>query len=211
MIRETTDPTTIRTGAPASAKRKEFLRTMTLVPVFTVLMIISAKIAVAGAPIPITLQLPMVILTGLLLGPWRGAAAQGLYLLMGLIGLPVFTSGGGISYIFQPTFGFLLGFPVCAICAGVFSGLLDGAGKSPLINYAGIALSSVASIFVSYVFGGGYLFLFSHLFGTGVMENLSLRDVLLITVLPFIWKDLIMMLPVALIAGRLRKLRALAR
>ncbi len=211
MIREATDPTTIKTGASASAKRKEFLRTMTLVPVFTVLMIISARIAVAGAPIPITLQLPMVILTGLLLGPWKGAAAQGLYLLMGLIGLPVFSSGGGISYIFQPTFGFLLGFPVCAFCAGMFSGLLDSAKSSTLINYAGIALSSVASILVCYIFGGGYLFLFSHLFGAGVMEKLSLSEVLVISVLPFIWKDLLMMLPVALIAGRMRKLRALAR
>lgn len=184
---------------------------MTLVPIFTVLMIVSSKIAVTGAPIPITLQLPMVILTGLLIGPWRGAAAQGLYLLMGLIGLPVFTSGGGISYIFQPTFGFLLGFPVCAFCAGILSGLLFEKKRSVPILYAGIALSSVASILVCYLFGGGYLFLFSHLFGAGVMEKLSLREVIMISVLPFIWKDLLMMLPVALIAGRMRKLRALAR
>lgn len=211
MIREVTDPTTIKTGASASEKRREFLRTMTLVPIFTVLMIISARIAVAGAPIPITLQLPMVILTGLLLGPWKGAAAQGLYLVMGLIGLPVFSAGGGLSYIFQPTFGFLLGFPVCAFCAGIFSGLLDGAKRSVFITYTGITLSSVASILVCYIFGGGYFFLFSHLFGAGVMEKLSLSEVLVISVLPFIWKDLLMMLPVALIAGRLRKLRALAR
>ncbi len=211
MIREATDPTTIRTGASASAKRKEFLRTMTLVPIFTVLMIVSSKIAVTGAPIPITLQLPMVILTGLLIGPWRGAAAQGLYLLMGLIGLPVFTSGGGISYIFQPTFGFLLGFPVCAFCAGILSGLLFEKKRSVPILYAGIALSSVASILVCYIFGAGYLFLFSHYFGSGVMDKLSLGKVLAISVLPFIWKDLLMMLPVALIAGRLRKIRALAR
>lgn len=211
MIPDVKDTRTVPAGQISYSRRKEFLRTITLVPVFTVLMIVSSKIAVAGAPIPITLQLPMVILTGLLIGPWRGAAAQGLYLIMGLIGLPVFTSGGGISYIFQPTFGFLLGFPVCAFCVGFLSGLIFEKKRSAPFVYSGIALSSVASILVCYVFGAGYLFLFSHYFGSGVMEKLSLSKVLAISVLPFIWKDLLMMLPVALIAGRLRKIRALAR
>lgn len=211
MINEMHSPTTAKSGKTFAAKRKEFLRTMTQVPLFAVLMVISAKIAVAGAPIPITLQLPMAILTGLLLGPWKGAAAQGLYLLIGLIGFPVFSSGGGISYIFQPSFGFLLGFPISAFCAGMFSGFLDGEKKSAFITYAGIVLSSIAAILVCYLIGAGYLFTFSHLFGAGVMEKLSLREVLVISVLPFIGKDLLMMLPVAFIASRLRTLRALAR
>ncbi len=190
-------------------KRKEYLRTMTQVPIFAVLMVISARIGISGAPIPVTLQLPMAILTGLLIGPWKGVMAQGLYLLMGLIGLPVFSSGGGISYIFMPSFGFLLGFPVSAFCAGLFSRLMTGKSKSSAGVYAALVLSSIAAICACYLTGAGYMYLFGSFFSGEAVRRMTLREVMAAAVLPFLWKDLIMMLPVAFIAGRLRKLRVL--
>lgn len=56
-----------------------------------------------------SLQFLFTALAGILLGPGWGLLSQALYLLLGLLGLPVFTGGGGISYVLHPTFGFLLG------------------------------------------------------------------------------------------------------
>ena len=57
----------------------------------------------------ITLQCFFTAMAGLLLGARLGALSQALYVGLGLVGLPIFAAGGGFSYVFNPTFGFLLG------------------------------------------------------------------------------------------------------
>ena len=57
----------------------------------------------------VTLQFFFTAMAGCLLPPLWSAASQGVYVLLGLVGLPIFTMGGGFSYVLQPTFGFLLG------------------------------------------------------------------------------------------------------
>lgn len=66
----------------------------------------------------ISAQLPAVWLTGALLGPRRGGLAVALYLALGLGGLPIFTNGGGFSYVGQPTFGYLAAFLPAVIVVG---------------------------------------------------------------------------------------------
>lgn len=85
-------------------------RDLVLFALFTALIAIGAFIRIPVPFCPFTLQLLFTTLAGLLLGSRRGAASVAVYVFLGLIGLPVFTSGGGPSYIFQPTFGYLLGF-----------------------------------------------------------------------------------------------------
>jgi biotin transporter BioY len=55
---------------------------------------------------------------GALLGSKRGALSQVTYLLFGLAGLPWFARGGGLAYIFSPTFGYLIGFVLAAFFVG---------------------------------------------------------------------------------------------
>ncbi len=74
---------------------------------------------VPGGPVPVTMQNLFVVMSGMLLGPRAGATSQAVYLLMGLMGLPVFSGGGGPGYVMSPTFGYLLGF----IAASAVSGL----------------------------------------------------------------------------------------
>ena len=57
----------------------------------------------------ITLQFFFTAMAGLLLGAKLGALSQLLYVVLGLVGVPIFAAGGGFGYIFNPTFGFLLG------------------------------------------------------------------------------------------------------
>ena len=85
---------------------------LTLCALFTALISIGAQFSL---PLPLdmrlTLQMPVVLLCGIVLGAKRAVVSTAAYLISGLIGLPVFTNfSGGISYIARPTFGFIIAF-----------------------------------------------------------------------------------------------------
>lgn len=81
-----------------------------LCAMFAALLTVGGFLRIPLPGVPLTLQSFFVFLAGLLLGKRRGAMACGVYLLVGLFGAPVFAQGGGIGYLLQPTFGYLLGF-----------------------------------------------------------------------------------------------------
>ncbi len=96
------------------------LRMMLLSALFAALTAIGAFIRLPAGPTSITLQFLFSALAGILLGVKWGTVSQLLYVGLGLLGLPVFTMGGGISYLLQPSFGFLLGLiPSTAVIAGL--------------------------------------------------------------------------------------------
>ena len=78
------------------------------------------KITIPVQPFPMhfTLQWFFVLMAGFLLGSRVAAASVGTYLLIGLLGVPVFAAGGGPAYLLRPTFGFLLGFLLAAWVIG---------------------------------------------------------------------------------------------
>ncbi|MCU1537412.1 MAG: biotin operon repressor [Humibacillus sp.] len=94
-----------------------------LVAVFTALLVAAAivpGIPVGAVGVPITLQTLAVMLTGLVLGPVRAAAAVALYLLVGFVGLPVFSRGAsGLQVLAGPTAGYLVSFLVAALVLGL--------------------------------------------------------------------------------------------
>ena len=94
------------------------LKRMIFTSLLTALMIIGAYIRIPLGPVPIVLTNMFVVLAGLLLGPFWGIAGAGLYLLLGLIGLPVFSGGGGPAYFAGPTGGYLIGYAAAAFAAG---------------------------------------------------------------------------------------------
>lgn len=96
------------------------------IAVFTALITIGGLISVPipFSPVEISLQTVFVIAAGLLLGGRDGALAVLVYVTMGLFGLPVFTRGGGPQYVFMPSFGYLIGFPIGAFTAGAICGKL---------------------------------------------------------------------------------------
>ena len=102
------------------------LRMSVFSALFSALIIVGAYLKIPVGPVPIVLANFFVLLAGVLLGPKWGAASVGLYLLLGVVGLPVFAGGGGIAYLTGPTGGFLIGYLPAAFLAGVISG-----GKIP--------------------------------------------------------------------------------
>lgn len=93
-----------------------------LIAVFAALVAGSALVAaipVAGMGVPITVQTLAVMLTGLALGPGRAFAAVGLYVFLGLAGLPVFSGGrSGFGVLAGPSAGYIIGFVFAATAAG---------------------------------------------------------------------------------------------
>lgn len=86
---------------------------------FVVFMVVSAQITIPIPYVPLTFQTVTAVLAGLLLGPRWGGVSVAVYILMGLLGLPVFAGwSGGIAYVVQLTFGYLLGFILAAIITG---------------------------------------------------------------------------------------------
>jgi biotin transport system substrate-specific component len=97
-------------------------RRAVLVALFAVFTAVGAFVRIPLPGVPFTLQVPAVLLAGVALGPWLGAASQLTYVALGLLGLPVFASGGGPGYVLTPTFGFLVGFVAAAFVVGLVVG-----------------------------------------------------------------------------------------
>ncbi len=89
---------------------------------FSLLTVAGAQIAIPVKPVPFSLQTMMVVLAGAFLGAKNGAYSQLLYLFLGSIGLPVFANGAlGVAYLFGPTGGYLLAFPIGAFVVGALA------------------------------------------------------------------------------------------
>jgi len=93
-----------------------------LIAVFAALVAGAALVpglALNGFGVPITFQTLAVMLTGLVLGPGRGLAAVGLYTLLGLAGLPIFSQGrSGLGILAGPSAGYIIAFPIAAGVVG---------------------------------------------------------------------------------------------
>lgn len=95
------------------------------VALFALLTAVGAYVAVplGITPVPMTLQTLFVLLAGALLGPVAGATSQLLYLGLGAVGAPVFAMGaGGLPWVFGPTGGYLMAFPMAAALVGWIAG-----------------------------------------------------------------------------------------
>lgn len=141
----------------------------------------------------ITLQFLFTAMAGVLLGPGCGALSQGVYVALGLMGLPIFTTGGGFGYVLQPTFGFLLGLIPAAII-----GAISGKSTAPLR----IALACAAGLAALYAVGVPYMALILN----GYMgKNMSLSALLWAGMIPFLPGDAIKIAVTALLCPLLRK------
>ncbi|MFV8830162.1 biotin transporter BioY [Alkalihalobacterium sp. APHAB7] len=128
---------------------------LVMVPLFVALMAIGANVTsflVIGG-VPITLQAIFAIMAGALLGSKLGAIAMTVYMLVGLVGAPVFAQfKGGLSTLVSPTFGFILTFILMAYVTGkIIEKASDASLKTFLIAcYTGLA--------ITYILGTNYMY-----------------------------------------------------
>ncbi len=129
-------------------------RDMTLIAMFAALTAIGAQLSLPTDPVPFTLQILFCMYSGILLGSKKGAMSQILYVILGLVGLPIFAGfKGGLQMVVSPTFGYLLGFIVCSYVIGLITERLKE------VNLLKLSLATVTGLFVVYLIGVPYLYL----------------------------------------------------
>lgn len=169
-------------------------QTLVLAAFFAGLTAVGAFVRIPLPLVPITLQVLMVLLSGLLLSPRAALLSQAAYILLGLSGIPVFSGGGGISYTLSPTFGYLLGqIPAAWVIATL--------ATRNEHSFRRLFLTATAGIGIIYTLGAAGLFLnLNYLAG----KQSTVRQVLKIGVYPFILPDLLKAGAAALIALKVR-------
>ena len=146
--------------------------------VMTALLCVLAPLSIPIGPIPISLATFVIYLSVYILGWKLGTVSVAIYLLLGMVGLPVFSGyAGGLAKLVGPTGGYLIGYIPMAVTAG----LIISATKNKFVHFAGL----VAGTAVLYVFGTAWFCLLTK---TAVPTALSL------CVFPFIPGDIIKMI-----------------
>lgn len=152
------------------------------------------SIPIPGTPIPIVLQNMLVVLTSLLLGCARGCLSVALFLILGLIGLPVFSGGGGgLARFLGPTGGFLYGYLVAAIISGSIARFPQGDKKTSLVR---LYIASFLGFIFLYVPGVIHFM---------IVLNKTFSQTMALAVLPYLPLDAVKACVTPLIAYPLRK------
>ena len=172
---------------------------LVLCAMFVALIAVGAFIKVPVPVVPFTLQFLFTMLAGLLLGRRWGALSQAVYVLLGLVGLPIFTMGGGFGYVFQPTFGFLLGLIPAAWVVGAV------AGES--LDPKCMALASLAGLAALYAVGMPYMALILNAY---MGKGMTFSALLWAGMLPYLPGDAVKIIVAAGVCPVLRRRLILA-
>lgn len=120
---------------------------------FSALIAAGAFIRIPIPIVPFTLQFLFTTLAGILLGAKAGAVSEGIYIAMGLIGLPIFAEGEGVAYVFKPSFGYIIGFAAAAYVTGAIAEKSERPGVKRLLA---AAFAGLAIVYVYYYFMGNF-------------------------------------------------------
>jgi biotin transport system substrate-specific component len=187
-------PTSDGSRQTTTPKRKMHLNVamMTRTALMAAVTAVAAQMAIPlpFSPVPFTLQVLAVILSGLLLGSRYGALAQAIYVLVGAVGVPVFARfSGGLGVVLGPTGGYLFSYPLAAAIAGLAAHTAVNATRRKAL-WASF-LWGCTGLAVIYVLGATWL---------AVITRLPFAAALAQGVLPFVPFDLIKVAIAALVA-----------
>ena len=153
------------------------------------------KIPIPISPVPITLQVFFVLLAGLVLGARWGGTSMVVYVMLGVIGLPVFSGGSsGLGILLGPTGGYIIGF-----VAGAFvTGLIYNKANDSKTATIGAMIGGLAVIYL-----------------LGVMQlsfvaNMTVQQAVAVGMLPFLAGDAIKIVAALIVADRIRPLLAVS-
>ena len=170
--------------------KKINIRQMTLVSLFAALTAVGAFISIPLYPVPLTLQTLFTLLSGMTLGCVLGALSQIIYVLLGIVGLPVFAGfKAGIGILFGPTGGYLLGFIISAYIIGRMIELKE---EKNIFYYFLVGLLGTIII---YIIGVAQLSLVT---GIGVKKAVA------VGMLPFLPGDMLKIIAASFIAHKLK-------
>ena len=127
--------------------KKSTLYTMTSCALMAALMCVLCPVSVPIGPIPFSMGIFIILLTVYVLGTWRAMVSYGVYLLLGAVGIPVFSGfQGGLAKLVGPTGGYLIGFWLMVLIGGL---IMERGKRNLWITMAGMA----AGVAADYVVG----------------------------------------------------------
>ena len=172
---------------------------ITFTALFAALIASGAFVAIPVGPVPIGLQNFFALLSGLILGPFLGAASVALFLAAGITGLPVFANNGspmGIARLVGPTGGYLFGYLAGAAAAGLIAGFPRPGNN---LSVRRLVLATLAGFLVVYIPGVVQL---------KMILNISWSRAITVGFYPFLAGDALKGIAAALITRRLRRTAA---
>lgn len=163
-----------------------------LTALFAALTAVGAFIKIPFLYSAITLQFFFTALSGILLGAKYGALSQLVYVGLGLLGLPIFTSGGGFGYFLYPTCGFLIGLIPAAWIVGKLTAGSRSLGR--------IVLASLAGLAVLYLVGLPYMALILNVY---MGKGMSAWAILMAGMIPFLPGDMVKIAVIGILSPKL--------
>ncbi|MCL2526600.1 MAG: biotin transporter BioY [Coriobacteriia bacterium] len=143
-------------------------RDLTLIALFVALVAVMAQITIPIPPVPFTMQTFAIIFAGVVLGAKRGFIVALLYLLLGALGAPVFSSfQGGFGHLIGAAGGYLMSFPLLAGLAGLAAHKAD---KAASLKYLWLVGGIAAAVVVNLSLGTLYL---ANFLSLGFMAGLA--------------------------------------
>ncbi|NBI05694.1 biotin transporter BioY [Senegalia massiliensis] len=157
-------------------------RDITLISLFVALTAVCAQISIPlPSGVPITLQILAVFLSGAILGSKYGFLSQIVYLLLGTVGIPLFSLGtGGLQILLGLTGGYIWSFPIASFIIGLIIEKSSHTSNQQKIFQYGI--SFLIGLVIIYLFGSVQFY---------ILSNMTYIDTIKVTILPFIIPDLI--------------------
>ncbi len=178
-------------------KRKNLVGTLTISALFCTLICVGSFIRIPMPNMmPMTLQTFFVLLTALVLPFKASTLAIVTYVALGLIGLPIFSGGGGLGYVLMPTFGFIIGFVVATV---IISFLTEKFNNRKIWLFIAISLLGIAVI---YIMGVLYFLFISNVRND---KNYSALWFVQTILLPFLPKEIISIVLSSIIALKLKQ------
>lgn len=186
----------IDTGSGVSARTQEVVYCGMFAALMAAGAMIKVVLPIGIYEVTVSLQLFAAVLAGFLLGPGRGLRAVSVYLLIGLLGVPVYAHGGGPGYLLKPTYGFLLGFAAAALVVGLVYRVLGS--RATLRN---VVIAGVAGEMVYYACGLLYYYIMLNQLLPG--RQIGIYELLAAWFLPTVIPDLVIAVVASLLAQQL--------
>jgi biotin transport system substrate-specific component len=165
---------------------------LVLTALFSSLMAAGAYVRIPFPYVPLTFQPFFCALSGIILGSRLAVLSQLVYIIAGLSGIPVFASGGGITYIYNPSFGFLTGFVLAAFIIGKLS------EKIMEYNIKNIMLVLIPGLIAINLMGIPYFYLITNIY---LKQPLTFYHISAIF-LPYIIKDFVLYIIISIVSIR---------
>ena len=186
--------------------RQKMLSRICVVALFSALICILSPLAIPIGPIPISLSLVAVLLSAMLLGVWGSLSAVAVYLMLGAMGLPVFSGGmAGLGVLLGPTGGYIWSYlPICLLCGWLYRTLFFSRPNKE---------RGFFKLFWGIVCGLPGLLL-CYLLGTlqyMLVASISFWSALAVCVIPFVGFDLLKLALVAFLGEKMLRIRWIRR